>query len=72
LVVGAVTATIVPLASPTTGQKHIIKDSAGTAAANNITITPSGKNVDGAASTVININYGSVTIIYSGSEWLIV
>ena len=72
LVDGAVTATIVPLASPTTGQKHIIKDNAGTAAANNITITPSGKNIDGAASSVININYGSVTIIYNGTQWNIV
>ena len=61
--------TITPLASPTTGQKHIIKDSVGSAAANNITITPSGKNVDGAASAVININYGSATIIYNGTEW---
>jgi hypothetical protein len=64
--------TITPLASPTTGQRHIIKDSVGSAAANNITITPSGKNIDGAASSTININYGSVTIIYDGSQWLIV
>jgi len=64
--------TITPLASPTTGQKHIIKDNVGSAAANNITITPSGKNIDGAASSTININYGSVTIVYGGSEWHIV
>jgi hypothetical protein len=61
--------TITPLASPNTGQRHIIKDSVGSAAANNITITPSGKNIDGAASYVITTNYGSVTIIYNGSEW---
>ena len=64
--------TITPLASPVTGQKHIIKDSVGSAASNNITITPSGKNIDGAASATINIAYGSVTIIYNGSEWSIV
>lgn len=64
--------TITPLASPTTGQKHIIKDSVGSAAANNITITPSGKNIDGAASSTMNVNYGSVTIIYNGTEWSIV
>lgn len=63
--------TIVPLASPTTGQKHIIKDSVGSAAANNITVTPSGKNIDGAASSVINVNYGSINIVYNGSEWSI-
>ncbi len=61
--------TIIPLASPTTGQMHRIKDSVGSAAANNITITPSGKNIDGAASSIININYGSVDIVYNGSEW---
>lgn len=61
--------TIIPLASPTTGQKHIIKDTVGSAAANNITITPSGKNIDGAASATININYGSATIVYTGTEW---
>jgi hypothetical protein len=64
--------TIVPLASPATGQRHIIKDSVGSAAANNITVTPSGKNIDGAASSAININYGSITIVYNGSEWSIV
>jgi hypothetical protein len=64
--------TITPMASPATGQRHIIKDSVGSAAANNITVTPSGKNIDGAASSVININFGSITIVYDGSQWLIV
>jgi hypothetical protein len=64
--------TITPMASPITGQKHIIKDSVGSAASNNITITPSGKNIDGAASSTINIAYGSVTIVFGGSEWHIV
>ncbi len=69
LVDGNVTATIVPLTSPTKGQMHRIKDSAGTAAANNITVTPSGKNIDGAASHVISTNYGSIDIVYNGTEW---
>lgn len=64
--------TIIPLASPTTGQKHIIKDTVGSAAANNITVTPSGKNIDGAASYTINSNYGSITIVYNGTEWSVV
>jgi len=64
--------TIVPLASPTTGQQFVIKDNVGSAAANNITITPSGKNIDGAASSTININYGSVTIVYNGTQWNII
>jgi hypothetical protein len=63
--------TITPLASPTTGQMHIIKDTVGSAAANNITVTPSGKNIDGAASFVINTNYASITICFTGTEWSI-
>ncbi len=61
--------TITPLAGPTTGQTYRIKDNVGTAAANNITITPSGKNIDGAASSTINVNYGSIDIVYNGAEW---
>ncbi len=60
---------ITPLASPTTGQMHRIKDNTGTAAAHNITVTPSGKNIDGAASYVINTNYGSIDICYNGTQW---
>jgi len=61
--------TIIPLASPTTGQRHRIKDNIGSAASNNITITPSGKNIDGAASFVIATNWGSVDIVFNGTQW---
>lgn len=64
--------TIIPQATPTTGKMLVIKDNVGSAAANNITITPSGKNIDGAASSTINLNYGSVTIVYNGTEWSII
>lgn len=64
--------TINPMGSPATGQMYVIKDSVGSAAANNITITPTGKNIDGAASSTINLNYGSVTIVYNGTEWSII
>ncbi len=64
--------TIVPLASPITGQRHIIKDTVGSAAANNITVTPSGKNIDGAASSTINVAYGSIMIVFTGTEWSII
>ena len=63
---------IVPMAAPTTGQVYIIKDSVGSAATNNITVTPSGKNIDGAASHVISTAYGSITIIFNGTEWSII
>lgn len=61
--------TITPLGSPATGQMYRIKDNTGSAALNNITITPSGKNIDGAASKIINSNYGSVDIVYNGTQW---
>lgn len=64
--------TIIPLATPVIGQKHFIKDSVGSANTNNITITPSGKNIDGSASTIINIAYGSIEIVYNGTQWNIV
>jgi len=64
--------TITPLASPVTGTRYVIKDNVGSAAANNITITPSGKNIDGAASSTINLNYGSATIVYNGTQWNII
>lgn len=62
---------ITPAASPIRGQMHRIKDSVGSAAANNITITPSSATIDGAASFVININYGSVDIVSDGANWFI-
>lgn len=64
--------TITPLASPATGQTYTIKDNVGTAATFNITITPSGKNIDGSASYVINTNYGSVDIVYNGTQWNVI
>lgn len=60
---------IVPYASPANGQKHTIKDNTGSAGTNNITVTPSGKNIDGAASYVINTNFGAIDIVYNGTQW---
>lgn len=72
LVDSSVARTITPLASPTTGQVHIIKDNVGTAAANNITVTPSGKNIDGVASKTITTNFGSMRIVYNGTQWNVI
>jgi hypothetical protein len=58
--------------SPTTGQVFIIKDAKGDAGANNVTITPAAGTIDGAASYVLNVNYGSVTLIYNGTEWSVI
>ena len=57
-------------ASPETGRIYIVKDGTGDAAANNITITPAAGNIDGAGTKVISTNYGSVRLVYSGTEWL--
>lgn len=55
--------------SPRIGQKHTIKDNAGLAATNNITIVPAAGNIDGATSYIISTNYGSVDLVYNGSQW---
>jgi hypothetical protein len=64
--------TITPLASPVTGTKYVIKDGTGLAGTNNITITPSGKNIDGSSSYVIANNYGSLTIVFNGTQWSVI
>lgn len=59
-------------ATPSTGQKVDIKDSTGNSPTNNITINGNGKNIDGQATFLINVSYGSVTLMYNGAEWSIV
>ena len=61
-----------PASSLVTGQRWTIKDESGGAAANNITVSGNGKNIDGAATYVINTNFGAVDIYYSGSNFFIV
>lgn len=58
-------------ASPQTGQIYRIKDNVGSAGTNAITVTPAAGNIDGAASYSINVNYGSVDVVYSGSAWFV-
>lgn len=67
--VAAPTSVILPV-SPT-GTVFIIKDIDGDAIINPITITAS-TTIDGAASATINSPYGSVTLIFNGTEWNIV
>lgn len=48
----------------------IIKDSAGQAGANNITVTPNaGEFIDGAATATINNNYGTLELLSDGANW---
>jgi hypothetical protein len=52
-----------------TGQIWVIKDESGGAATNNITVSGNGVNIDSAATYVINTNYGSVQIMYNGTQF---
>lgn len=59
-------------ASTVAGQSYIIKDVAGMAATNNITLS-SSSGFDGlGTSIVINTNYASITVISNGTKWMIV
>jgi len=68
--VGASTA--LTLQAGVSGRTLIIKDGKGDAATNNITISPAAGNIDGAATFVMNVNYGAIKIVYNGTEWNIV
>lgn len=64
--------TITLSSSPSTGKIITIKDGKGDAATNPITVTPAAGTIDGAANVTINSNYGSVDLIYNGTEWSII
>jgi hypothetical protein len=50
-----------------------IKDKTGTATVNNITVNANGaETIDGAGSFLVPINYESITLVFSGTEWSIV
>lgn len=57
--------------APATGRVFVIKDHAGTAGSNNITITTVGGVViiDGSATFVMNTNYQSIQVIFNGSNY---
>ena len=62
----------VTLPAGVTGQVFYLKDGLGLAApATPITITPTAGTIDGAATAVINVPYGALTVVYSGVEWKI-
>jgi hypothetical protein len=65
-------AVVVNLPAGVTGQLFYIKDGLGLAApATPITITPAAGTIDGAATATIDAPYGALTLVYSGTQWLI-
>lgn len=60
--------------TPNSNQIFIIKDGSGAAATNNITVTTPGGvvTIDGSTTYPINTNWGSVTLIFDGSNYLII
>ncbi len=70
---GGDTVTLPAVATAAVGKVYIIKDESGTAGTNNITIDGNGaETIDGAATKVINTNFGSATLICSGAAWFII
>lgn len=56
-----------------TGTVFIIKDISGAAAVNPITVSVTGGVlIDGSATALINTNYGSITLIFNGTQWNVV
>jgi hypothetical protein len=52
---------------------YVIKDGAGNAATYAITITTAdGKTIDGSASYTISTNFGSVALMFNGTQWNVV
>jgi hypothetical protein len=65
-------AVAVTLPAGVLGQQFTIKDGLGLAAVvTPITITPTASTIDGAATAVIIVPYGSLAFIYNGAQWLI-
>ena len=60
-------------ATLTAGKQYVIKDESGNAAVNHITIQPySGNLIDGQTSLILVINYGAVSLYWTGVRWSIV
>lgn len=57
--------------APTTGRVFMVKDSTGSAASNNITVTTAGGSVtiDGATTFVMNTAYEAVNVIFNGTSY---
>lgn len=66
---GTVTIT---LPAGTVGKVYVVKDSAGDANTNPITVLATGSTIDSLTSYVIDTPWGSISLIYNGIEWNVV
>ena len=55
--------------NPRIGQIHVIKDGVGFAATYNVIVSSSTSTIDGAASQVIDANFGTLLLVWSGDDW---
>lgn len=58
-------------ASPNSGDRFTIKDSTGSAAAEPVTVSGNGNDIDGSGAFVLANDYGSVSVYFDGSSWLV-
>jgi hypothetical protein len=58
-------------ATPEIGQEFTISDIIGIAGVTPITINGNGNSILGDTSALINTNYGSVTFLYNGNNWVV-
>jgi hypothetical protein len=67
---GSVTLTL-PTVAGASQHHYFIKDSAGNAGTNNITVNPADGNIDGSSSFVMNGNYMALHLVCDGSNWFV-
>jgi sarcosine oxidase gamma subunit len=67
------TITLPVAATAGAGATYLIKDESGAAATNNITIARGASDlIEGATSVTINVNYGWVRVMSTGTTWMVV
>lgn len=57
---------------PVLGDVYIVKDTSGNASLAPITITSNVALIDGTGTAIINTDFGSLTFIFTGTDWSIV
>lgn len=69
----AVATVNLPAGATHISKQVVVKDKSGQAGTYNITVVPNGaETIDGAASVILRVNYGSATFQFHGTEWSIV